>query len=253
MNGMPKYLKTVTMLTALVVVACLSGCAATEVALEHRDLQVSTRMSSTVFLDVENGVEKTVYLDVRNTSDKDIDVKSLIASRLAGAGYTVVSNPRDAFYVLQMNVLQVGVASPSALHQSLYAGWGGTLGGAEAGALIGGQRADSFSGAMNGAGIGGLVGSAAELVAGSMVKNVTFSMITDLQILERTKVAVKQSTESNLASGTGTHVTQESENTTNWKKYQTRIVSTANQVNLKFAKALPVLEEQLAKSVAGIF
>lgn len=35
-------------------------------------------------------------------------------------------------------------------------------------------------------------------------------------------------------------------------KYQTRVVSNANKVNLKFEEAKPVLEAQLAKSVAGI-
>ncbi|EOX3822253.1 MULTISPECIES: complement resistance protein TraT [Enterobacter] len=35
-------------------------------------------------------------------------------------------------------------------------------------------------------------------------------------------------------------------------KYQTRVVSNANKVNLKFEEAKPVLEAQLAKSVANI-
>ncbi|CZW98072.1 Enterobacterial TraT complement resistance protein [Enterobacter hormaechei] len=38
-----------------------------------------------------------------------------------------------------------------------------------------------------------------------------------------------------------------------WRfKYQTRVVSNANKVNLKFEEAKPVLEAQLAKSIAGI-
>ena len=35
-------------------------------------------------------------------------------------------------------------------------------------------------------------------------------------------------------------------------KYQTRVVSNANKVNLKFEEAKPVLEDQLAKSIANI-
>ncbi|WP_394814652.1 complement resistance protein TraT [Streptomyces chisholmiae] len=35
-------------------------------------------------------------------------------------------------------------------------------------------------------------------------------------------------------------------------KYQTRIVSNANKVNLKFEEAKPVLEQQLAKSISNI-
>ncbi|KAB3425663.1 complement resistance protein TraT, partial [Escherichia coli] len=38
----------------------------------------------------------------------------------------------------------------------------------------------------------------------------------------------------------------------NQHKYQTRIVSSANKVNLKFEEAKPVLEDQLAKSIANI-
>ncbi|EPS1602335.1 complement resistance protein TraT, partial [Klebsiella pneumoniae] len=35
-------------------------------------------------------------------------------------------------------------------------------------------------------------------------------------------------------------------------QYQTRVVSNANKVNLKFPEAQPVLEDQLAKSIANI-
>ncbi|EEC8868059.1 hypothetical protein E9N83_RS22285 [Escherichia coli] len=38
----------------------------------------------------------------------------------------------------------------------------------------------------------------------------------------------------------------------NQHKYQTRVVSSANQVNLKFEEAKPHLEDQLAKSIANI-
>ncbi|MGC9605708.1 MAG: complement resistance protein TraT [Minisyncoccia bacterium] len=252
-EGRPALCYAVFGLALLAAATCLSGCAATEVALEHKDLKVSTQMSSTIFLDVENRTARTVYLDVRNTSDKDIDVRPLIESRLVAQGYTVTPNAKEAFYILQMNILQVGVADPSAAHESLYAGWGGQLAGGVAGAMIGGNRtSNSFGGAMNGAGIGGLVGGAGELIAGALVKNVTYSIITDLQILERTDEAVKQTVQSDLAQGTGTRVLQTSESTQGRKKYQTRILSTANQVNLKFEQALPILEEQLAKSVAGL-
>ena len=230
-----------------------AGCAATQVALEHKDLNVQSQMSATVFLDVEAPLEKTVFVDVRNTSDKDIDVAPLIKARLEQKGYTVVAAAQQASYVIQANVLQVGIANPSALHDSLYAGWGGPLAGGVAGALVGGNRtSNSFAGSMNGAGIGGLLGGAGELIAGSLVKDVTYSMITDVQIMERSDAAVAQTVQSNLQQGTGTRVVQSSASTSNWKKYQTRIASTANKVNLEFNEALPHLQEQLAKSIAGI-
>ncbi|MBL1923557.1 complement resistance protein TraT, partial [Klebsiella pneumoniae] len=45
---------------------------------------------------------------------------------------------------------------------------------------------------------------------------------------------------------------QTSTETGNQHKYQTRVVSNANKVNLKFPEAQPVLEDQLAKSIANI-
>ena len=134
-------------------------------ALEHKDLKVQSQMSATIFLDVEAPAEKTIFVDVRNTSDKDIDVASLIKSRLEQKGYAVVASAQQASYVIQANVLQVGMANPSALHDALGAGWGGPLAGGVAGALIGGNRtSNSYAGAMNGAEIGGLIGGAGEMV-----------------------------------------------------------------------------------------
>ncbi|WP_422491663.1 complement resistance protein TraT, partial [Endozoicomonas sp. ALE010] len=36
------------------------------------------------------------------------------------------------------------------------------------------------------------------------------------------------------------------------KKYQTRVVSTANKVNLKFEEALPELKKGLSNSISGL-
>ena len=49
-------------------------------------------------------------------------------------------------------------------------------------------------------------------------------------------------------------MTQSSGNTpVDWKTYHTRIVSTANQANLDFEDALPLLENGLIQSIAGMF
>jgi hypothetical protein len=240
-----------TLLVAGAACVLLSGCAATQVALEHKDLKVQTQMSKTIFLDVEKPAERTVFLDIKNTSDREVNVEPLIRQRLEAKGYKIVSNPQQAFYILQVNILQVGVSDPSALQSSLYAGWGGPVHGAVLGGTIG-AAAGGARGLGYGSAAGGLAGSAAELVSGSLVKNVTYSMITDVQVVERTDELVSQTVKSNLEQGTGTQVLQTSESVRERRKYQTRIVSTANKVNLKFEQALPILEEQLAKSIAGI-
>jgi hypothetical protein len=89
------------------------------------------------------------------------------------------------------------------------------------------------------------------MIAGP-VKDVTHSIITDIRVPERTDVPVTQMPESKLPQGTGSEIAQSGESAINGKKYQTRVVSTANRVNLKFEQALPALEQQLARSIAGI-
>ena len=90
------------------------------------------------------------------------------------------------------------------------------------------------------------------MISGALVKNITYAMITDVQVMERTDEAVAQQVQSNLAQGTGTLVSQSSQSTATRHKFQMRIVSMANQVNLKFEEAVPQLQAQLAKSIAGI-
>jgi hypothetical protein len=239
-------------LLAFLVLPFLAGCAATEIALEHKDLDVQTKMSATVFLDVEKRQTNTIFVQVKNTSDKDVSIEALLKQKLEANGYALVSNPQDAFYILQANILYVGKADPSALHDSLYAGWGGAMGGLTAGATIG-AAAGGLNGLGYGGAIGGLVGGAGELIAGSLIKDVTYAMITDVQIMEKTDEVVKQDVQSSLDQGTGTKVVQSSESVRDRRKYQTRIASSANKVNLKFEEAQPILEDKLATSIAGIF
>lgn len=229
------------------------GCAATQIALEKKDLKVETLMSETIFLDVENLAERSVFVDVRNTSDKDLNIAQGITTRLQQKGYAISNNPKTAGYILQVNVLQVGMADPSALRASVYGGYGSTLGaglaGATAGALIGGAAGNSVAGGA----IGGLAAGTADVVAGSLVKDVTYSIMTDVMISEKTTGKVKEKQAANLAKGKGTSVQQSVDKTTNRLRYQTRVASSANQVNLKFEEALPPLQEGLARVISGIF
>jgi len=233
---------------APVLLLGLGGCAATQVALEHKDLSVQTQMSNTVFLDLENRVQKTVYLDVRNTSSSNLAIEPIIRARLEQAGYQLPSDPTEAFYILQVNVLHVGTSNPSALYSSIRSGFGGPLAGGLTGAAIG-ATTSSANGNLKGA----VIGSALELIAGSLVKDVTYSIITDIQITERSVDPVAQKLQSNFQQGADTQITQSSDHVSDRKKYRTRVVSSANKVNLKFEAALPQLETQLARSIAGIF
>ncbi|EFE23910.1 hypothetical protein EDWATA_01015 [Edwardsiella tarda ATCC 23685] len=86
-----------------------------------------------------------------------------------------------------------------------------------------------------------------------MIEDVNYTMVTDVQIAERTTAKVSTDNVAALRQGTsGAKIQTSSVQGGNQQRYQTRIVSSANQVNLKFNQAEPVLEAQLANSIAGI-
>jgi len=209
----------------------LSGCAATHTAVAHRELDVQTKMSKSVFLDpVESASEKTVYVQFKNTSDKTSfdDFVRTLKAKIESNGYKVVRNLDDAHCLLQCNLRAVTKADPSAAKQVIGAGYHGTAAGTAAGAMIGGAAKNTVSGAAYGAGIGGLLGGITSTVTNAAVKNVTYMGVTDIKISERNKNG-------------------------EWKPHKTRVVSTANKVNLDFNEAQPIIRKELAHSIAGLF
>jgi hypothetical protein len=243
-------LRSITLLVVTGAAVSLSGCAATQVALEHKSLDVQTKMSNTIFLPPVPPSEQTVYVQFKNTSEKTLDVSALeqeIDANLANQGYRVVPY-QQAHYLLQINILSVGKSSPSAAQEALGGGYGGAVASSIAGAALGGAIGQSYEGAA----VGGLVAGVGGFVADSLVKNVTYVMVTDVQIGERSKSVVNQKTSANLQQGTSTTTSQQSSSSGHWIYYRTRIVSTANKVNLDFKDALPVLQGQLVHSLSGI-
>lgn len=225
----------------------LTGCGAMSTAVKKRNLDVKTQMSETIWL--EPTPEKTVFIQVRNTSDKDMSgLQSKIAAELSAKGYQVTSSPDAAYFWVQANVLK---ADKMDLRQSqgfLSSGYEGAATGAALGAGITAYNSSS-SGAALGVGLAtGLMGMAAD----AMVEDVNYAMVTDLQISERSKAAVTTDNVAALKQGNSGVKVQTSSDQGNRAKYQTRVVSSANKVNLKFEEAKPVLEAQLAKSIAGI-
>jgi len=234
---------------AAVAASCLvlSGCSAMGTAIKKRNLDVKTQMSQTVWL--EPSSEKTVFIQVRNTSDKDMsNLQTLLAQDLRNKGYTVTSSPDAAYYWIQANVLKAEKMDLRTAQGLLGSGYEGAATGAALGAGITAYNSTS-GGAILGVGLAaGLAGMAAD----AMVEDVNFTMVTDLQISERSKATVTTDNVAALRQGNSGIKLQTSSEEGNRLKYQTRVVSTANKVNLKFEEAQPVLEAQLAKSVANI-
>lgn len=241
--------------TVATTVLALSGCAAVHTSIAKKDLDVQTKMSDTIFLDPVSPDKKVIFISIRNTSDKsNFDINSPIQSAIGSRGYRITNNPDEAHYILQANVLSVAKSSPTAAEAALHSGYGGALAGAVLGAGIGGA-AGGWAGAGYGGLAGGLAGAAAETIGDALVKDVTFVVITDIEISEKVKdgVVLRQDSKLGLAQGTTGSASQTSSEIVDRKKYRTRIVSTANQANLEYEQAAPSLSAGMVRSISGLF
>jgi len=238
---------------ALVVISMLAGCGAMTTAIQYKDLNVQTRMSESIFLDPVSPDQRIVWVEVRNTTDqREIDViGDALRTALVAKGYRVATDPNIAHFQYQVNVLYVGKLEQAAINSAMGAGFGGPIAGIGAGlvagAAYGGPHAIGIGGLA-----GGLVGGLAEVIAGSLVKAVAFTVITDIQLSERSETAVAQRQTAALRQGSSTIVAQDVSSASPWKRYRTRVASTAVRVNLDFQEAKPELLGKLVSSLSGL-
>ncbi len=241
--------RKIVFLGIILAVFVLSGCSATRTAIEHRNLDVDVKTEGNIFLNIMGDFERTAFVDVRNTTQHNFQIKDLIEKELISKGYEITASPRDSYYVLQVKILYIGEDDPAMLQKVVNAGYGAPMEGLVAGAAIGGLINQRVSGI----GIGGAIGAGAGFVADSLVKNVTYSMMIDLQISERSDVAIEQTVESDIKQGTSTQVKQTATSKSDFMRYNLRVLASANKVNLDFEEARPVLEAQISKTIVGNF
>lgn len=237
---------------AAILLPLLAGCGATMTALGKRELDVQTRMTNTIFLDPVTPEKRTVYVQVRNTSDRaDFDLEQAIRAEIAARGYQIVEDPDQAHYMLQANVLQAGRTSETAAK----ANFGGGFGSAVLGGAVGVAAGRALSRDTGAIIAGGLLGAAASTVADSFVKDVSYSITTDLRVSERARdgVVVTERVKQTLGQGDGGTAIIAASESHDWKRYQTRVMSVANKANLEFEEAAPDLVAGLTRSIAGVF
>ena len=249
--------RVVILLVVIAMYSSLFGCAATQIAIAKKDLDVQTRTSSAIFVEPVARAKRTIYLQVRSgvmEFDRHAFKRFIKAQFTANeAGYRIVDNPRKAHFIMSVYVLNLEKASPTAAQAALHKGFvGGVAAGAVAGAVAGNAISNS---PYAGAAVGGLLAAGISTIANSMVKDVTYMLVVDVQIQERTRkgVIVRKDTRINArVSDSGTSQQRVSE-VTNRKEYRTRIVTTANKVNLKLAEAQDLMFKKTAYAMAGFF
>lgn len=269
----------------VLVAAVLSGCTTLTTLVEHHDLQVSTRMSSSLFMNPVAQDDRTVYVQVQNTNDKgDFGLGSALSAMIQSQGWTVVTDPAKAQVILQIGVLQAGRIQVQTLQSALLKGYGSVLAtaavGAGAAALAGG------SGTVIGGTALGL--GTADYVGGLLVRNEIFSVIADVRVSQRgkpgqlftvtNKTAIQNAPAENpganpTPAGTATTaasaapvvptqpangavtstITQSYTTQTEYQIQQTRVICFANRANLTWPEAMPAIRQGLANTLAGLF
>lgn len=241
--------RTISAGIAVIAFTGLGGCAAISTEIQHSSLQTSTKMTNSIFLPPETSVApEEIFIQVKNTTDQTITIKDQLIAQLKKEGYTVTDNPDQAYEMLQVDILQAGKTSMDNINSALSDGYGGAV----AGTMIGAGVSDN---PWTGGAVGGIVGGLAGAAADAVITDVTYSVTTDVQVSVRLPKGAKatQTTASSFRQGTGTVVLSSYHSGTNWQQYQTRIISYADQVNLKFATAEPTLSGNLASEIANIF
>ncbi len=240
----------------LSLVALLGGCAASQVALSKKDLDVQSRTSTAIFVDPVAKEKRTIYLDIKS-GVMEFDRRAFKQfvkeqfTELNDNGYQIIDDPDKAQFLMVAYVLNLEKASPTAAEAALGQGYmgGAVAAGAVAGGL--GNSSNPYRGAVAGAVIGG----AAEFISSSLVKDVTYMLVCDVQIQEKAKegVIVRKDTKINTKVSDAGSSQQRVSEATDRKEYRTRIVTTANKANLKLEEAQELMFKKTAYSMSGFF
>ncbi len=252
MLNVKSLLSPVLVVSTLII---LSGCAAVNTAVGKRNLDVQTKTSTAIFVDPVAPTKRTVYAEIRS-SVMEFDRKAFtqnIRQEFAanGNGYKLVDDPEQAQYHMNVFITSLEKASPTAAELALKQGYSDVGAGAMAGAVVGGSRGGTATSLVG----GGMLGALGTTAANAFVQDVTFMLVADVKITEKAHdgVIVRKDTQiSAKVSDAGTSTQRVSE-ASNRKEYTARIVTTANQANLKLEEAQEIMFKKTAYAMSGFF
>lgn len=235
---------------AILSLVITTGCTSIATATKKSELKINSKLTKTIFLDPVAPAKRTVFLQFRNNSDSEsFNIQQQIKSKLEGNGYTIIEDPEQATYWLQANVRYVGPPEGSEF-ENVFEDYMGAAEGAAAGVALSEITGGSGNGNVKAAFIGALIGYAAD----AMVDDVFHAAITDLQISKKVENGTVESEEKHrLSQGESGRETQKIKTTTNRKKYQTRVLMTANQANMDIPESELVMQKRLTKVISGLF
>lgn len=201
-----------------VVCFVLASCSGTYTRMANDDVQVATNMNKTIWLDPTVPEQTYIYVQVRNTSDNRefADITGYITRALEYKGYNITTNPKNATFILQANVLKsimmTNANGDEAKTDALVAGG------------LGYSIAKHNTNTLKSAGIG-LAAGLATMYFDANTKDSTYVVQTDIRITQN-----------------------------GGKNPQTSVLTTtAHGVNLAPSDVSIMLKRNIANSLAGLF
>jgi len=241
--------------TRLIIVvtfaSILGGCSAIHTSVAKRNLDVQTKISTSIFVEPVAKAKRKIYLEVRsgvmefdrNSFRKAIE-EQLVNS---GNGYRLTDEPEKAQYRMSVFVRNLEKTTPEGAARALSSGYQGVGVGVAAGYALGGSGRDMAGSGLLMAGVG--------VVANAFVQDVMYLLVADIQIKENAGkgVIVRRDSKVNSKISDDGGTTQTFSEASNKKEYRTRVVTTANKANLELAEAQPLMFEKTAYAMAAFF
>jgi len=248
---MKKWNKLLKLSVVGLIILTLASCSAIHTSVAKRDLDVQTKISTSIFVDPVPAKQRKIYLEVRSAVMEfdRISFRKAISKQLvnSGNGYTLTDNPEKSQYRMSVFVRNLEKTTPEAAASALGAGFQG--------AGIGAAAAAATGSSYRGAAAAGLVVGLTSTVANAFVQDVVYLLVADIQIKERAKkgVIVRRDSKVNSKISDDGATTQTYSEATNLKEYRTRVVTTANKANLELEEAQPLMFDKTAYAMSAFF
>jgi hypothetical protein len=241
------------------VLYTLVGCSAVNTMAKKQDLAVESRLSHSIVLEPVAPSKRIVYARVRDVSGNKMrqDMQKKIVEHLTSEGFTVTEDPTKANLMLNATILSASKMTADEVSRSLSSGYKG----AAEGALIGGGLTAITGGSNSDALKAGALTAVGGFLADAFVEDVYYTFVMDVELRERPlegdsienskkSISAKGMSGQNAANLSVAKSSVERGENYKWITYETRIVTTANQMNLKIEEAIPAVQDKTAYSLS---
>lgn len=252
---MCKFLKFAPVLALSTI---LLGCSAAQTAMKKSELSVESKTSFSVVLEPIAPSKRVVYAKVRDLSGNSMrkGMQTQLNNYLRQEGFTVTNDPEQANMMINASIIAAEKTTAEDANRYLYSGY---KGGAE-GALAAGTVTAIADGSGTAVATAAVAGAAVGFIADSLVEDVFYTFVMDVQLRERpldgdqiSNATKNESSKRVVSKNTSTSSNSKSSVTRGenfkWIVYETRIVTTANKMNLDITEAIPVVQSRTAETL----